>query len=499
MAVSINESVRYPVTVAPQTGVTYPNFRGADTVSPNSVFEKGSSANTVSSSNVLEKSPSADTVEISSKKEKKKGLSTGAKVAIGVGSVLTLIVGGAFAISKHQTNKLQKLYKEKLVPKIFDKELTYNKDLSKEDAIKYAKEILGVKNIDPNMTKEALDYANRGIVDVVNKNIGQEVFIPRSYACKDLKDNVLAHVVQNIKSNNFGEFAVNKKLFDNEWLTKELDKRFELRDFAKNKNSVNEKSIEITNAGFNYKHTFDDELRDLCQKYIKDPNGISVEEKRVIFYSTGEASMVNSINKFDYIKFVENHSDKITLNPEELSKLSPGKQFSMVNNHLKEKGISLDFIFHKSLDDGISTVYHEMGHLQDFAKNLKELDLKTWKIPTWKDAKEQTEAKKAGKKVEDRIGVDELENRWGGTTYDGFEILLKEHPEEFKKLYPDLYEHLTNKEIKETSLKVSHYASTSIGEFVAEVYKMMISGREIPSDVMNLYKKYNGPLPNGFK
>ena len=55
MAVSINEGVRYPVSVAPQTGVTHPNFRGADTVSPNSVFEKGSSVNTVSSSNVLEK------------------------------------------------------------------------------------------------------------------------------------------------------------------------------------------------------------------------------------------------------------------------------------------------------------------------------------------------------------------------------------------------------------------------------------------------------------
>ena len=124
---------------------------------------------------------------------------------------------------------------------------------------------------------------------------------------------------------------------------------------------------------------------------------------------------------------------------------------------------------------------------------------KTWKIPTWKEAKEQDEAQKAGKKVVDRIGVDELQNRWGGTSYDGYEKLLKENPEEFKKLYPDLYEHLTNKEIKETSLKVSRYASTSIGEFVAEVYKMMISGREIPSDVMNLYKKYNGPLPNGFK
>ena len=86
-----------------------------------------------------------DTVEINGKKKK---LSIGAKIAIGVGTTLAVLVGGAYAISKHQTYKLQKLYKEKLVPKIFDKELTFTEAKTKEDALKYAKDILGVKNID---------------------------------------------------------------------------------------------------------------------------------------------------------------------------------------------------------------------------------------------------------------------------------------------------------------------------------------------------------------
>ena len=106
--------------------------------------------------------------------------------------------------------------------------------------------------------------------------------------------------------------------------------------------------------------------------------------------------------------------------------------------------------------------------------------------------------KKAGIKIEDRGQIDELENRWGGTTYKGFEDLLKKNPEKFKKMYPDLYNHLKDEETHNTALKVSSYAGTSIGEFVAETYAKMISGEKIPDDVMKLYKKYNGPLPNGF-
>ena len=62
-----------------------------------------------------------------------------------------------------------------------------------------------------------------------------------------------------------------------------------------------------------------------------------------------------------------------------------------------------------------------------------------------------------------------------------------------------MYEFLTNKKIHSTALEVSSYASTSIGEFVAETYAKMIAGKHLSDDVIALYKKYNGPLPNGFK
>ena len=69
--------------------------------------------------------------------------------------------------------------------------------------------------------------------------------------------------------------------------------------------------------------------------------------------------------------------------------------------------------------------------------------------------------------------------------------------QKFKKQYPDLYEFLTNKEKHNTALKVSSYASTGIGEFIAEVYAGLIQGKKYSNEVINLYKKYNGPpLPN---
>ena len=65
-----------------------------------------------------------DSVEIQDKATKKEK-SVGAKIALWTGTAIGGIVLGVVAFSKHQTAKLNKLYKEKLVPKVFDKELTF--------------------------------------------------------------------------------------------------------------------------------------------------------------------------------------------------------------------------------------------------------------------------------------------------------------------------------------------------------------------------------------
>ena len=135
-----------------------------------------------------------------------------------------------------------------------------------------------------------------------------------------------------------------------------------------------------------------------------------------------------------------------------------------------------------------------MGHLQDFAKNLKELDLKHWKLPSFKECYNKA---RSGRKHIDNSSVEHVDNRWGGLTYKGYKNLFENDPAKFNKRYPDLYEFLTNQEYQQSAGKVSAYAQTSIGEFIAETYAKMVRGDKISDDVMKLYEKYNGPKLGG--
>ena len=69
---------------------------------------------------------------------------------------------------------------------------------------------------------------------------------------------------------------------------------------------------------------------------------------------------------------------------------------------------------------------------------------------------------------------------------------------QFKKNYPDLYEFLTNQETQELAGRVSNYAKSGIGEFMADFYAQMATARKyggtIAEDVEALYKKYNGTM-----
>ena len=145
------------------------------------------------------------------------------------------------------------------------------------------------------------------------------------------------------------------------------------------------------------------------------------------------------------------------------------------------------------------TIYHEMGHLQDFAKNLKELDLKHWNFSLseiWKEADKNVKEGHPFKR-NNSTEIEHVDNRWGGLTYSGYKELFEKDPAKFKKRYPDLYEFLTNQEYQQSAGKVSDYAQTSIGEFIADTYAKMVRGDKIPDDVMKLYEKYNGPKLGG--
>lgn len=386
-----------------------------------------------------------DTVEINGKK--KSGMSTGAKVGLGIlGTVAGLCIAGV-AISRHQTSKLEKLYKEKLVPKIFDKEIQFTDAKTKDEAIKYAKEVLGVGTIDDKMSLDMLNYANHGITDVVNKNIGQEVFIPRSYFCfkgqGDI-DNVEAYVVKSIKSKEFGQLGINEKTFSHEFLNEQLNKWFGLGKYAP-KQTISEfkqaKQRHGNNCKFDFCQVVDDDIIILSNKYEKAPDSLTIQEKIKLYKNAVDYSV--KYEAFDFESFIRDN--KLKINLEEFSQLTFDEKLNALNKYCVENNTNITANIVCEFDKNMETIHHELGHLQDYAKNLKNLHLKDKKIT-------------------------ELDNRFGGTTYTGFAELLEKNPEKFQKLYPDLYEHLTNKEIQKTAGKVSAYAKTSIGEFIAETY-----------------------------
>ena len=429
-----------------------------------------------------------DTVEINGKK--KTGMSSGAKVGLGIlGTVATLCIA-VVAISKHQRIKLEKLYKEKLVSKIFDKEIQFTDAKTKDEAIKYAKEVLGVGSIDDKMTLDMLNYANHGITNVVNKNIGQEVFIPRSYFCDNKGGDGIAYVVRSIESKRFGELGLNVKFFDDKYLTEELDKSLGLRIFAQSTQKGNTKQSE--SYGFNFVTGFSKEAFRLYEKYVKNPDALTILEKRRLLFEN--LNCYNKLKTFDFESFIKDN--KLKINLEDFSNLHWTEKPAALRKYCVDNKLKLKAILDCTKDD-FHIMYHELGHLQDYAKNLKNIHIKNEKITSFKEfCAENEAAKKEGRKIHD-ARVEELGNRFRGTTYTGFAELLKNNPEKFQKLYPDLYEHLTNKEIQKTAGKVSAYAQTSIGEFIADTYAKMIQGDSIPDDVMKLYKKYNGPLLKG--
>ena len=444
-----------------------------------------------------------DSVELSTKKENTKK-STLKKIGIGLAAAATALVTTVLLFAKHQSNKISKLYKEKLVLSNLAEKIDFKEAKTLEEGIKFAKEVLGIKEVDKNFTLQAINTANRGLVDVSNANKGK-LFMPtrlRFEPPKNKDDDYLAYVVQNIESPEFGNLVINKNYFDEKILDKEIKENL-FHNGKKVFNIDTEANKIKTIAGARKVSIYPGkDLAVLVDKYYKDSTALSLSEKQNLFYSLTsgfDSALSFKRNPLQGIKdliksnkeFLEKNNIKVNI--DDIEKMTQEKQMEAFENlvtQMKAKGVSV--IKTIELEYPFSTIYHEMGHLQDFAKNLKELDLKGWNFSfkeTFKNAKHKAET---GEDLS-RVKVHEVANRWGRIDEEYIVKLLKEKPEKFKKRYPELYEFVNNQEIQQTAGKVSTYAQSGIGEFIAEVYARLISGKKLSDDVMALYKKYKGP------
>lgn len=412
---------------------------------------------------------------------------------IGFSALCAAFVVSAPLISKYQTNKIAKLYKEKLFLSNLPEKIEFNGVKTVEEGIKYAKDFLGIKYIDKNFTLEAINTAIKGLVDVSNANKGK-LFMPKGLRFKALKDkqnDTLAYVTGDIHSPDFGDLVINKNYFSDKVLNLELDKAL----FYKN----GEKIYEITSAANDVETSWkvghmypipQNELCKLIKKYYIEKNSLTIQEKQVLFYSLEYGhNKAESIQRkpLDILNYISRNKSKflkennINLNFSELENMKSEKLTEYVENlvkKLEKAGSYLDIVYEKESPTCI--INHEMGHLQDYAKNLKGLDIKQREFH-WKNFLSRTKEN------------DELQNRWGSLKQEQFSNMYKDNPKKFKKHYPDFYEFVTNREIQQTAGKISTYAQSGIGEFIAETYAAMIAKRKIPDDVMSLYKKYKGP------
>ena len=351
----------------------------------------------------VEKTSETDVVEIQGKKKKKKGLVK--KIALGVGGAFGTLIVVLTLLSKARVSSLKKLYNEKMVLRNLPEKLDFKDAKSLDEAVKYAKEILGVKNIngfDKYSEKEALEalnWTNKALVDVSNAHKGK-VFIPQNiyYAKRD--GSAIAAVTQDIESKRFGDLMINSEYFNHEALNKRLMERL----------SSSSKPISSGNSKKDlFQSVVDKKTYDLQNRFLKDKNSITLREK-ITLLETCRACDHDYFNVYDDILGYLRKNEKmfsdngIKINFEEFEKLSKEAQkdkfLDIVAKYVVKKGKPIQIRTEAVLPE--ATIYHEMGHLQDFAKNQQVLDLKDWDfniIKLFKDTwKEVEEAQKSGKK-----------------------------------------------------------------------------------------------------
>lgn len=420
--------------------------------------------------------PEADTVTLSTDDEKKKKkLSKGAKWGIGLSAGIATIIGGSFLICRGQANRLTKLYKEKLVLSNLSEKINFKDAKSLDEAIKFSKETLGIKNLngfDKHPEKEALEalnWINKSLVDISNAHKGK-AFLPMTINFKPIEKENIAHVIRTIEADSFGDLTINSIYINHEFLNKNLTERFKPQ--TSNKGSSTTKR--------SWQNVSDKSYIDLRDKFLKNKNSLSLREK-IFLYETNAQILSETwqmvFQPINFLKRYENlfKENNIKIDFTELEKMSKDdltKKFKELLNELASKRNKPLDIYIKPLVPE-TTIYHEMGHLQDYAKNLEKIDINSWKF--WKKDSNQ------------------VNNHFGRIKDKEIKELFDKDKELFKLMYPDLYEHITNKEIIATAGKVSTYAQCGIGEFIAETYAKLIQGHKLDDDVIALYKKYGGP------
>lgn len=371
-------------------------------------------------------------------KKEKKGLSTKAKIGIGVGIALAGTI--AFLIYKGKFSEAKKLAE--------NIEFTPAKTI--DEAIAYGKKHLGIRSYSgfEEQDLEAINWVNEGLTNVSNRMKGKLRMPKHIMYCSDESwGNSVAGVVT--EGEYRGYFAINKDFFGN--INKGVDKVLSgLQECGYIK-------FENNKLKSNWKFLSQDMIDELAIQYERYHSGnASFKDKILLYNSLGRLSDgINSITNspkyylkqiFSQLKIKKLTVRDLTLEFSDVEKLSTEDQFKLLRMFINDSKYPIKFKFNLSTSP-FGTIYHEMGHIQD----MKPRCLPTEKFKT-----------------------------------------SSEYPKE-------LQDWLKNEDFMQTANKISTYAASGPGEFIAETFEDIIAGRKLPEEVMDLYKKLEGPIIPGME
>ena len=362
-----------------------------------------------------------------------KGLSTSAKVGIGAAAVGAITIGVLLAKGKFSQAKQ------------LAENINFKKAETVEEAIKFGKENLGIKNYSGFETTDldVLNWVNEGLVNVSNKLKGKDK-LPKNVLYESYDRDLIASVTPD-KMNLF----VNKKTFDNldEFIKIKIDNLnntgakikdkggFYIPPYITGLNSSSQVIKDLTRFYGGKLTTFSDKLQlcenldliwNACLTIVKAPN---ITLKRILS-TPGVKELLEEKG--------------LLTNMTEIEKLPKKQKVNLIYDILfecqrKGKPVGANY---KPVSK-FQTIYHEMGHLND--TNLKSHVFAAYHNYTSSDK------------------VKAL-NDW-----------------------------VTNPKKMEAAGSVSSYAQSDEAEFLAETFAKICDNQEVSEEAMALYKELGGP------
>ena len=353
-----------------------------------------------------------------------------------ISAIVGMVSSIAYLIYKNRISKVVKI----------STDIEYKEAKTLQEAITYGQEKLKV-NLYMCFEDKDLDiinWINEGLTNCAKK-YKSKFRMPKfvNYAQEE-SSKTIAGVYTNKNSEINGLMTFNKGFFE------KIDD--EIKDLINS--AIKAKTIKQNGSDLELRTDyFSEQFNALLKKYSHNPASLTFKEKMELYGCFDELYRAQK-NFLDFPAAQIENMSKMLFGDEEIK--IDGHTIEEIYNSTQEEQeyflrtflISTNLRTNKNaliyIDkcDSFETIYHEMGHLQDMTPRVKA----------------------KGK---------------------------FENPEEYPQ---ELKDWLKNAQYQKIAGIVSDYAKSGPGEFIAETYAQIISGKYVNSKVMELYRALSGPV-----